>query len=168
MVVTGFVAGIPGIEFTPFGAGLRVLTGGTQVAVSLLNGDTDPDHLVRNFINGPSSTVGEGLALVGDADFSYDDETGLVVAESSSTGYGRRGTTYGSVYVTGDARYDDRLLRHEAVHADQYARYGGGLVFPALYLYEEYVGSDGGADNRYEREADLEDGCYIPDRDTCR
>jgi hypothetical protein len=51
---------------------------------------------------------------------------------------------------------DDRVLRHEAVHKEQWLRYG--LLMPFLYLL---AGRDP-LRNRFEIEAGLEDGHYLP------
>jgi hypothetical protein len=57
----------------------------------------------------------------------------LIVCTEARGGYGRGGTTYGSVFATGDRSGDSRLLRHEAKHANhanQYAFFGGNVIFP--------------------------------------
>jgi hypothetical protein len=63
--------------------------------------------------------------------------------------------------VTGRPFVDPRLLRHEAKHANQYAFFGGGVLFPILYGLEE-LRSGGGRKNSFEVQAGLEDGCYLP------
>jgi hypothetical protein len=68
----------------------------------------------------------------------------------------RGGTCVGDCYLTGDAPVTDRVLGHEAVHARQWRRYG--ILMPVLYLLA-------GADplrNRFEIEAGLEEGGYLP------
>jgi len=70
----------------------------------------------------------------------------------------RGGVCVGACFLTGDAPVDDRLLRHEAVHARQWRRYG--LLMPLLYLF---AGRDPFR-NRFEIEAGLEDGNYLPRR----
>ena len=54
--------------------------------------------------------------------------------------YGRRGTTYGSTYLTD--RYSpaaERSVRHESKHADQWSWFGGGPLFGIVYLGTEAV-----------------------------
>lgn len=155
LVAVGFVGSLPVI-----GAPAHLLTGAVQAVATMANGDFDLHHIVRNFVNGPTTTVGLGLGLLGNADIRYDKTTGMWVASGSSVGSGpRRGVTYGSTYVTGEANPDERIRRHESVHAEQYARFGGGVIFPILYGLEEL--QHPGAENKYEREAGLEDGCYV-------
>lgn len=89
------------------------------------------------------------------ANIAFDDEFGLFVASSMRGGFGRGGTTIGGVYLTG-RNLSRPVLRHEAVHADQWARYG--LLFAVRYLVEEIRRP--GARNRYEIEAGLADGGY--------
>ncbi|MET0673602.1 MAG: Fe-S oxidoreductase [Microbacterium pygmaeum] len=70
--------------------------------------------------------------------------------------FSRGGVCVGDCYLTGDAPVTDRVLRHEAVHARQWRRYG--LLMPLLYALS-------GRDplrNRFEIEAGLEDGNYVP------
>lgn len=67
--------------------------------------------------------------------------------------FGRGGTTIGAVFLTrGEA--PDRVLEHEAVHRDQWRRYG--LALPLLYLAAGHVA----VTNRFEVEAGLEKGGY--------
>ncbi|UYP17847.1 hypothetical protein OED52_14355 [Rhodococcus sp. Z13] len=86
---------------------------------------------------------------------SFDDETGLFVCSGMRGGFARGGTTLGGVFLT-SALPSRRLLRHEAVHADQWARYG--LGFAVRYLREEL--RNPGARNSFEIEAGLADGGY--------
>jgi hypothetical protein len=70
--------------------------------------------------------------------------------------FARGGVCVGGCFLTGDGRVTERLLRHEAVHRRQWKRFG--LLMPLLYLVE-------GRDplrNRFEIEAGLEDGNYVP------
>lgn len=71
--------------------------------------------------------------------------------------YGRGGACVGRCFLTGDAPHSDRVLRHEAVHARQWRRYG--MLMPLLYLL---AGFDP-LRNRFEIEAGLQDGGYVPD-----
>jgi hypothetical protein len=68
----------------------------------------------------------------------------------------RGGVCVGGCFLTGDLPVTDRLLRHEAVHAAQWRRYG--FLMPLLYLL---AGMDP-LRNRFEIDAGLEDGGYIP------
>lgn len=86
---------------------------------------------------------------------SFDDEYGMYVCSGMRAGYARGGTAVGGVFLTG-AVPARRLLRHEAVHVDQWARYG--LGFAMRYWWEEV--RNPGARNRFEIEAGLADGGY--------
>lgn len=68
--------------------------------------------------------------------------------------FGRGGTTIGAVFLThGDP--PERVLEHEAVHRDQWRRYG--MALPILYLAAGHVART----NRFEVEAGLRKGGYI-------
>jgi hypothetical protein len=73
-----------------------------------------------------------------------------------SWAFRRGGICVGGCYLTGDAAVSERVLVHEAVHARQWRRYG--LLMPLLYLF---AGRDP-LRNRFEIEAGLEDGNYVP------
>ena len=68
----------------------------------------------------------------------------------------RGGVCAGGCFLTGDDDPDDRVLRHEAVHKAQWRRYG--FLMPVLYFL---AGRDP-LRNRFEIEAGLEDGNYVP------
>lgn len=71
--------------------------------------------------------------------------------------FGRGGSCVGGCYLTG--RNDgDTVLGHEAVHREQWRKYG--MLFPFLYLL---AGRDP-LRNRFEIEAGLEAGGYLPRR----
>jgi hypothetical protein len=70
--------------------------------------------------------------------------------------FGRGGVCVGRCYLTGSAEVSAHVLRHEAVHARQWRRYG--FLMPVLYLL---AGRDP-LTNRFEIEAGLEDGNYVP------
>lgn len=70
--------------------------------------------------------------------------------------HARGGVCVGGCFLTGDGRITERLLAHEAVHKRQWQRYG--FLMPFLYLF---AGRDP-LRNRFEIEAGLEDGNYIP------
>lgn len=74
--------------------------------------------------------------------------------------FGRGGVCVGDCFLTGDAAFDERLLRHEAVHREQWRHYG--ILLPFLYLF---AGRDP-LRNRFEILAGLEDGRYVPRRGT--
>lgn len=70
----------------------------------------------------------------------------------------RGGVCVGGCFLTGGGAVTDALLRHEAVHADQWRRFG--MLLPLLYALS-------GRDplrNRFEIEAGLEAGGYLPRR----
>lgn len=69
----------------------------------------------------------------------------------------RGGVCVGGCFLTGDTTsVTPALLRHEAVHKRQWQRYG--FLMPLLYLL---AGRDP-LRNRFEIEAGLEDGNYVP------
>jgi hypothetical protein len=70
--------------------------------------------------------------------------------------FARGGVCVGGCFLTGDARITESLLRHEAVHRRQWQRYG--LLMPVLYLFA----GRNPLRNRFEIEAGLEDGNYVP------
>lgn len=70
--------------------------------------------------------------------------------------YGRGGVCVGGCFLTGDTRASDAVLRHEAVHAAQWRRYG--FLMPLLYL----LAGRNPLTNRFEILAGLEDGNYVP------
>lgn len=73
-----------------------------------------------------------------------------------SWAFPRGGVCVGHCFLTGDGPIDARLLAHESVHERQWRRYG--FLMPVLY-------SIAGRDplrNRFEIEAGLADGRYIP------
>ena len=88
---------------------------------------------------------------------SWNPEYRLYVCAGMRAGFARGGTCVGGVFLTGTAEPRDRLLKHEAVHADQWARHG--VTFPFRYLREEM--RNPGVKNRFEVAAGLEDGGYV-------
>lgn len=70
--------------------------------------------------------------------------------------FGRGGVCVGGCYLTGSATVTDDVLRHEAIHAGQWRRYG--FFMPLLYG----LAGRNPLTNRFEIEAGLEDGNYIP------
>ena len=77
----------------------------------------------------------------------------LVCAGLPRWAFARGGTTIGGVYLTRGS-VSEAVLRHEAVHRQQWRRYG--LAFIVLYVA---AGRDP-LRNRFEIEAGLEDGGY--------
>lgn len=71
--------------------------------------------------------------------------------------FGRGGSCVGGVYLT-DRNVSTRVLEHEAVHKRQWQRYG--MLFPLMYAI---AGRDP-LRNRFEIEAGLEAGGYLPKR----
>ncbi len=70
--------------------------------------------------------------------------------------YARGGVCVGGCFLTGDRRPSDAVLRHERVHREQWLRYG--FLMPLLYFF---AGRDP-LRNRFEIEAGLQDGNYVP------
>ncbi|MBM3714170.1 MAG: Fe-S oxidoreductase [Actinobacteria bacterium] len=68
----------------------------------------------------------------------------------------RGGVCVGDCFLTGDARPTDAVLRHEAVHERQWRRYG--FLMPVLY----WLAGRDPLRNRFEIEAGLIDGNYVP------
>ncbi|MEV8266611.1 Fe-S oxidoreductase [Microbacterium sp. NPDC076911] len=68
----------------------------------------------------------------------------------------RGGVCAGGCYLTGDRPVSKEVLRHEAVHKRQWERYG--ILMPVLY---QFAGRNA-LRNRFEIEAGLEDGNYVP------
>lgn len=68
----------------------------------------------------------------------------------------RGGVCAGGCYLTGNEAVTDHVLRHEAVHKRQWQHYG--FLMPLLY---RLAGRDP-LRNRFEIEAGLEDGNYLP------
>lgn len=73
-----------------------------------------------------------------------------------SWAFPRGGVCVGHCFLTGDGLIDDRLLAHESVHQRQWRRFG--MLMPILY---SLAGRDP-LQNRFEIEAGLADGNYIP------
>lgn len=71
--------------------------------------------------------------------------------------FGRGGSCVGACYLTA-SNVSDRILEHEAVHKQQWIRYG--MWFPLLY----FVAGRDPLRNRFEIEAGLEKGGYLRGR----
>ena len=81
--------------------------------------------------------------------------TGRVERRGWLTQFTSRRACDGGCFLTGDARPSDAVLRHEAVHKQQWLRYG--MLLPVLYLFA----GRNPLRNRFEIEAGLEDGNYV-------
>jgi hypothetical protein len=68
--------------------------------------------------------------------------------------FGRGGSCVGGCYLTAQNVSDD-VLKHEAIHKEQWQRYG--MLFPALYL----LAGRNPMTNRFEIEAGLQKGGYL-------
>lgn len=101
------------------------------------------------------TTIALGWAKLWRANIVFDEDHNMYVCVGMRGGFGRGGTTFGGAYLT-EKNFGERILRHESVHADQWARYG--LTFMARYLFEE--ARHPRARNKFEIEAGLEDGNY--------
>lgn len=71
--------------------------------------------------------------------------------------FGRGGSCVGACYLT-DQNVSDDVLEHEVVHKRQWQRYG--MLFPLMYL----LAGRNPLRNRFEIEAGLEKGGYLPKR----
>lgn len=80
-----------------------------------------------------------------------------VVTGLPSWAFGRGGTTVGATFLT-STNASPGILAHEEVHRQQWLRYG--LAFIPLY----YAAGLEGTTNRFEIEAGLELGGYLPRR----
>lgn len=123
-------------------------------------------HGVRVIMTLPASQLGITWAKMHRGKCSWDGTHWMSVCTGMRGGYGRGGTTVGSVYMSGRTP-DARMMRHESKHANQYAWFGGGAMFPVVYGIQEWT-SGGGKHNTFERQAGLKDGCYVANRPFCR
>ena len=123
----------------------------------------------RLLIDSPVSRAGylyaTAVGLVWGAVWStgrIERRNGLVVFRGlPAWSFGRGGSCVGAVYLTNQNVSAD-VLEHEAVHKVQWQRYG--MLFPLLYLL---AGRDP-LKNRFEIEAGLEKGGYLPKRRPAR
>ncbi|QXQ15970.1 hypothetical protein [Skermania piniformis] len=100
-----------------------------------------------------------GWARLWRAEIRFHEHFDIYVCAGMRGGFARGGTTVGGAYLTRNLTWF-RTLRHESVHADQWARYG--LTFIPRYLLEE--SRHPGAGNRFEIAAGLADGGYSVER----
>jgi hypothetical protein len=82
----------------------------------------------------------------------------IIECSSMRGGYARAGIMIGSVWLCGTLN-DDARLRHESVHATQWAIFGP--IFPILYWIAEAAFPM--ERNPFERWAGLRDGGYLDD-----
>jgi hypothetical protein len=81
--------------------------------------------------------------------------SGLIVFQGlPSWAFGRGGSCVGGCYLTAH-NAPDSVLEHEAVHKQQWKRYG--MLFPLLY----FIAGRDPVKNRFEIEAGLEKGGYL-------
>jgi len=124
----------------------------------LLRGLTRPLGWI--FVDSPISRIGAGLATLIGLSYGlllargrYEQRDSLIVCRLPSWAYPRGGMTVGRVFLTGKIS-SAPIYRHEAVHVDQWRRYG--LLFPVLY----WAAGRDPRRNRFEVEAGLTDGGY--------
>ena len=77
-----------------------------------------------------------------------------------SWAFPRGGVCTGGCFLTGDGRIPASVLRHEAIHRRQWQRYG--MLMPLLYA----IAGRAPLRNRFEIEAGLADGRYVPQERT--
>lgn len=124
----------------------------------------DRRRTLLNWSNG-STLLGLALARVGGVRPQRRPD-GLWLAEGHALPGVRAPFTVGDVLLhprVGGFAARPRLLRHEARHAEQYARWGGLLLLP-LYgvsvLVSWVLTGDRASANPFERQAGLADGGY--------
>ncbi|WP_010205045.1 hypothetical protein [Salinibacterium sp. PAMC 21357] len=139
----------------------RALTLGTRLGHALARAEHSPRAqrvLLHPVVTRPgywfatASGVLWGAAL---SKRSLKSQGGVLVATPlPKWAFGRGGTTIGAVFLTGGNASDD-VLAHEAVHREQWRKYG--LWFIPLYL----LAGQNPLTNRFEVEAGLELGGYV-------
>lgn len=103
----------------------------------------------------PYSIVGLGWGLVWGGRLRWH-RNGIIECSAMRGGFPRGGLTIGSVWLCGSLN-DAGRLRHEAVHATQWAIFGP--LFPVLYWTAEALFPM--ERNPFERWAGLRDGGYL-------
>lgn len=111
--------------------------------------------VVRFLRNAPISLAAWSVARATGANCRFVEELMIACAKTDPALFRRGGTTYGNVWLF-DEGFDQRRLRSETRHADQWAVMGLGLG-PAYVLAEVRWPE---AANPFERSAGLADGCY--------
>lgn len=135
-----------------------------DAAALLERGRRFDDRLPGWLIRSPLSYLGylwaTGVGLVWGAIWSTGEierRYGLFVFRGMPRwAYARGGQCVGACFLTGDVAPSDSVLQHEAVHKRQWQRYG--MLLPILYL----LAGRNPLRNRFEIEAGLEDGGYVP------
>lgn len=125
-----------------------------------------PSRMIRiRLTDSPISLAGYWFATAVGATWGFLLSTGpverrrglLVFRGMPKWAFGRGGACVGGTYLT-DRNVHHRVLGHEAVHRRQWRRYG--MLFPLLYL----IAGRNPLRNRFEIEAGLEAGGYLPRR----
>ncbi len=114
-------------------------------------------RVLRFVVTLPYSAVGLAWGLAGGGRVRWR-RGAIVECGSMRGGYPRGGVTIGSVWLCGTLN-DDARLRHETVHATQWAIFGP--LFPLAYLLAEVAFPM--ERNPFERWAGLRDGGYTND-----
>jgi hypothetical protein len=128
------------------------------VAAAVLTVGLHAMALARSVVNLPMTAVAVVWANVHDADCSVQDDLTVACADMTG-GYVNAATTVGNVWLYGELDGADRH-RHESRHSDQWAMFGGGPTFPALYGAESLRTRGDFYANVFERWAGLHDGGY--------
>ncbi len=120
-------------------------------------------RFIRNGVNG-TSLAGVIWGLAGRGHWHFDWDHMMLVCTGVRLFQPRGGTTLGSVYIARYPNPDQRLMGHEAKHADMWAVFGP--AFAVLYVAEEarrlITGADNPAYNLFEAAAGASDGAYLP------
>lgn len=120
--------------------------------------------LHRVFVDSPVSKLGYLYATGVGCLWGYlwstgrvERRAGLIIFQGMpQRSFGRGGSCVGGCYLT-DNNVSEPVLEHEAVHKQQWRRYG--MLMPFLYALE----GRNPQRNRFEVEAGLEKGGYGPD-----
>ena len=115
----------------------------------------------RLFIDSPLSLLGYLYATCVGCVWGYlwstgpvERKAGLIIFRGMPRfAFPRGGSCVGACYLTDD-NVTDEILEHEAVHKQQWRRYG--MLFPLLY----FLAGRNPLTNRFEIEAGLEKGGY--------
>ncbi|CAO1650689.1 Fe-S oxidoreductase [Salinibacterium sp. NYA9b] len=144
----------------------RALTLGTRLGRALARAEHSPRAqrvLLNPVVTRPGYWFATASGLLWGGVLSglrVRSQGGVIVAEHVPRwAFGRGGTTIGAVYLTCD-NASDNVLAHEAVHREQWRKYG--LWFIPLYL----LAGQNPLTNRFEVEAGLELGGYVRAKST--
>lgn len=125
------------------------------------------DRLVPPFLlDSPISRVGYWWGTAVGMTWGYLWSRGAVTRHNGlwvfsglpSWAFPRGGVCVGACFLTGPGVPSDHVLAHESVHMRQWRRYG--FLMPLLYS----LSGRNALTNRFEIEAGLEDGNYVPRR----